>query len=155
MGLEAKLVQKMGQSLLMTPQLQQAIKLLQLGRLEYKEAIERELLENPVLEEMRDESEYSTLPAPEPEPNGPAVLPASADNSDSTESQSASTEPKATTAHSPSAKSAPPEFAKAAPPATVTSPQNPHAPQFYLFFLVPFLSLQPLLPPRALFRAEI
>lgn len=95
MGLEAKLVQKMGQSLLMTPQLQQAIKLLQLGRLEYKEAIERELLENPVLEEARDESEYSTLPAPEPEPNGPAVLAASAENSDSAESQSSSTEPKA------------------------------------------------------------
>lgn len=95
MGLEAKLVQKMGQSLLMTPQLQQAIKLLQLGRLEYKEAIERELLENPVLEEVRDESEYSTLPSPEPEPTGPAVLPAASDNSDSNESQSASTEPKA------------------------------------------------------------
>ncbi len=39
----------------MTPQLQQAIKLLQLGRLEYLEAIEQELLENPILEEMRDE----------------------------------------------------------------------------------------------------
>ncbi|MFM1849092.1 MAG: polymerase, sigma 54 subunit, RpoN/SigL [Pseudomonadota bacterium] len=38
----------------MTPQLQQAIKLLQLGRLEYKEAIEKELLENPVLEEMKE-----------------------------------------------------------------------------------------------------
>ena len=51
MALEAKLVQKLGQSLLMTPQLQQAIKLLQLGRLEYQEALERELLENPILEE--------------------------------------------------------------------------------------------------------
>ncbi len=37
----------------MTPQLQQAIKLLQLGRLEYQEALERELLENPILEEDR------------------------------------------------------------------------------------------------------
>lgn len=54
MGLETKLVQKLSQSLLMTPQLQQAIKLLQLGRLEYKEAIEKELLENPVLEEMKE-----------------------------------------------------------------------------------------------------
>jgi RNA polymerase sigma-54 factor len=51
MALEARLVQKLGQSLTMTPQLQQAIKLLQLGRLEYKEAIEKELLENPILEE--------------------------------------------------------------------------------------------------------
>jgi RNA polymerase sigma-54 factor len=97
MGLEAKLVQKMGQSLLMTPQLQQAIKLLQLGRLEYKEAIERELLENPVLEEMRDESDYSALPSPEPEPSGPAILSQIADNSDSSETSSnvAGTEPTA------------------------------------------------------------
>jgi RNA polymerase sigma-54 factor len=95
MGLEAKLVQKMGQSLLMTPQLQQAIKLLQLGRLEYKEAIERELLENPVLEEVRDESEYSALPAPEPEPSGPAVLSSISENADSTEAQGAGSEPKA------------------------------------------------------------
>ena len=51
MALEARLVQKLGQTLTMTPQLQQAIKLLQLGRLEYKEAIEKELLENPILEE--------------------------------------------------------------------------------------------------------
>jgi RNA polymerase sigma-54 factor len=97
MGLEAKLVQKMGQSLLMTPQLQQAIKLLQLGRLEYKEAIERELLENPVLEEMRDESEYANLPSPEPEPSGPAVLSSIADNSDAPEiaNSAAGTEPSA------------------------------------------------------------
>lgn len=53
MGLEARLSLKMSQGLLMTPQLQQAIKLLQLGRLEYQEALERELLENPILEEER------------------------------------------------------------------------------------------------------
>ena len=46
MALELKISQKMAQTLVMTPQLQQAIKLLQLGRLEYKEAIEKELLEN-------------------------------------------------------------------------------------------------------------
>ena len=55
MALEIKLTQKLSQSLLMTPQLQQAIKLLQLGRLEYKEAIDQELLENPVLEELVQE----------------------------------------------------------------------------------------------------
>lgn len=54
MALEAKLVQKLSQQLLMTPQLQQAIKLLQLGRLEYLEAIEKELLENPVLEDEKE-----------------------------------------------------------------------------------------------------
>jgi RNA polymerase sigma-54 factor len=74
MGLETKLVQKMGQSLLMTPQLQQAIKLLQLGRLEYKEAIERELLENPALEEVREEMQAHGLPVPEQQHNEPSIL---------------------------------------------------------------------------------
>lgn len=55
MSLQTKLVQNLGQSLMMTPQLQQAIKLLQLGRLEFLEAIEKELIENPILEESRDE----------------------------------------------------------------------------------------------------
>lgn len=54
MALETKLLQKLSQSLLMTPQLQQAIKLLQLGRLEYIEAIEKELLDNPILEEIKE-----------------------------------------------------------------------------------------------------
>ena len=61
MALEARLVQKLSQNLLMTPQLQQAIALLQLGRLEYKEAIERELLENPILEEAREHDEDSSM----------------------------------------------------------------------------------------------
>jgi RNA polymerase sigma-54 factor len=54
MALEAKLSLKLGQSLLMTPQLQQAIKLLAMGQLEFKEAIEQEMLENPILEEVRE-----------------------------------------------------------------------------------------------------
>lgn len=70
MGLENRLLQKMGQSLTMTPQLQQAIKLLQLGRLEYQEAIEREILENPFLEEVPQEFEGQGVPsAPESDPN--------------------------------------------------------------------------------------
>lgn len=55
MALETRLLQKLSQSLLMTPQLQQAIKLLQLGRLEYIHAIEQELLENPALELLENE----------------------------------------------------------------------------------------------------
>src|SRR5262249_45565303 len=54
MALEIKLHQKLSQSLVMTPQLQQAIKLLQLSRGEYLEVLERELLENPILEDARD-----------------------------------------------------------------------------------------------------
>jgi RNA polymerase sigma-54 factor len=60
MALEIKLSQKLSQSLLMTPQLQHAIKLLQLGRLEYIEAIEKELLENPILEELHEDQSNST-----------------------------------------------------------------------------------------------
>lgn len=55
MALELKISQKLSQTLVMTPQLQQAIKLLQLGRLEYMEVIEKELLENPVLDNYADE----------------------------------------------------------------------------------------------------
>lgn len=61
MALETKLVQKLSQSLYMTPQLQQAIKQLQLGRLEYLEAIQEELLENPVLEEVREQEENAAV----------------------------------------------------------------------------------------------
>ncbi len=51
MGLELRQHLKLTQQLVMTPQLQQAIKLLQLSRQELIEAIQQELLENPVLEE--------------------------------------------------------------------------------------------------------
>lgn len=51
MALDLKQQLKLSQQLVMTPQLQQAIKLLQLSRLEMVEAINKELEENPVLEE--------------------------------------------------------------------------------------------------------
>ena len=54
MSLGFKLTQKLSQSLVMTPQLQRAIKMLQLSRKEYLEVLENELLENPVLEDLRD-----------------------------------------------------------------------------------------------------
>ncbi|NCC23959.1 MAG: RNA polymerase sigma-54 factor [Deltaproteobacteria bacterium] len=50
MGLELRQSLKLTQQLVMTPQLQQAIKLLQLSRMELVEAIQQELLENPMLE---------------------------------------------------------------------------------------------------------
>lgn len=50
MALELKQSLKLTQTLVMTPQLQQAIKLLQLSRLELAEEISQELEENPVLE---------------------------------------------------------------------------------------------------------
>ena len=51
MALEIKQDLKLSQQLVMTPQLQQAIKLLQLSRLELQEVIAQEINENPVLEE--------------------------------------------------------------------------------------------------------
>jgi RNA polymerase sigma-54 factor len=51
MALEQKLSIKMSQRLVMTPSLQQAIKLLQMSKLELVEEVQQELLENPVLEE--------------------------------------------------------------------------------------------------------
>ncbi len=51
MALELRLQLKMSQQLVMTPQLQQAIKLLQLSRMELVELVQQELEENPVLEE--------------------------------------------------------------------------------------------------------
>jgi RNA polymerase sigma-54 factor len=51
MALEIRQVQKLSQQLVMTPQLQQAIKLLQLSRVELEEMVLKELQENPALEE--------------------------------------------------------------------------------------------------------
>src|SRR2546426_9872804 len=51
MALEIRQVQKLAQQLVMTPQLQQAIKLLQLSRIELEEMISQGPQENPALEE--------------------------------------------------------------------------------------------------------
>src|SRR3989337_3207833 len=51
MALELRKSLKLTQQLVMTPQLQQAIKLLQLARLELQQAVREELEVNPVLEE--------------------------------------------------------------------------------------------------------
>src|SRR6266550_4490297 len=55
MALEQKLHLKLSQKLIMTPSLQQAIKLLQLSKLELQEVLNQELLENPLLEENAEE----------------------------------------------------------------------------------------------------
>jgi RNA polymerase sigma-54 factor len=57
MALEQKLSLKIAQKLVMTPSLQQAIKLLQLSRLELEQAIGQEMVENPVLEVNADGEE--------------------------------------------------------------------------------------------------
>ncbi|MCA9556883.1 MAG: RNA polymerase sigma-54 factor, partial [Myxococcales bacterium] len=50
---------KLQQSLVMTPQLQQAIRLLQLSRMELIDAIHQELEQNPVLEEENRPDDHS------------------------------------------------------------------------------------------------
>src|SRR5712691_4814249 len=55
MALEQKLHLKLSQKLIMTPSLQQAIKLLQLSNLELQEVLNQELLENPLLKETAEE----------------------------------------------------------------------------------------------------
>jgi RNA polymerase sigma-54 factor len=80
--MEARLELKLSQKLIMTPQLQQAIKLLQLSRLELVQSVAQELIENPVLEELTPESaeeapegeDAASLDAP-PQQESPAEAP--------------------------------------------------------------------------------
>jgi RNA polymerase sigma-54 factor len=66
MTYELKQSLKLSQQLIMTPQLQQAIKLLQLSRIELVDMIQQEMEENPLLEE-RAAEEFGEEGAPAPE----------------------------------------------------------------------------------------
>ncbi|MCX8116550.1 MAG: RNA polymerase factor sigma-54 [Desulfobacterota bacterium] len=75
MALELKQTPKLVQQIVITPQLQQAIKLLQMTRLELVEMIQQEMRENPLLEEVEEEKEaandgepFETEKAEEPPP---------------------------------------------------------------------------------------
>ncbi len=61
MAFDLKQSLKLSQQLLMTPQLQQAIKLLQLSRLELEEFVTQQMTDNPVLEEGISESSEERL----------------------------------------------------------------------------------------------
>ncbi len=65
MALEQKLSLKLSQRLVMTPTLQQAIKLLQMTRLELQDVVNQEMVANPVLEEQDPE----VAPAPDEDPS--------------------------------------------------------------------------------------
>lgn len=86
MAFEIKQSLKLGQHLVMTPQLQQAIKLLQLNRLEMQELINQELVENPCLEEVAE------LDAYEPESEGESGESNNLENMESREAEGANTE---------------------------------------------------------------
>ena len=64
MALELKQGLRLSQQLVMTPQLQQAIKLLQLSRLELVDLIRSEMEQNPLLEEPQDGAEAELNEAP-------------------------------------------------------------------------------------------
>ena len=56
MAMEARLSLRQSQRVVMTPLLQQAIQLLQLSTLELQQVVQKELLENPLLEEVAPEN---------------------------------------------------------------------------------------------------
>ena len=74
MALSAKLTLRQGQTMVLTPQLLQAIKLLQMPNLELSSFIETELASNPLLElaEDRELRSPEAPQAPEAEPEGPS-----------------------------------------------------------------------------------
>lgn len=73
--MKLRLVPQLSQKLIMTPQLQQAIKLLQLSRLELQQSLTQHLLENPLLDEIQSDvdegesliTEEKAEPPPKPE----------------------------------------------------------------------------------------
>jgi RNA polymerase sigma-54 factor len=67
MALSAKLVLRQGQTMVLTPQLLQAIKLLQMPNLELTQFIENELASNPLLERAEEREEANSEP---PDPPG-------------------------------------------------------------------------------------
>jgi RNA polymerase sigma-54 factor len=67
MPLEQKLNLRMAQRLMMTPQLQMAIRLLQYPKLELQQVITQELTENPILEEIQEEEPQTDEQASEGE----------------------------------------------------------------------------------------
>lgn len=72
MGLSAKLEIRQGQQLVMTPQLQQAIRLLQLSNLELVEFVDAELERNPLLERDAAAEDQSAKAIEEPIRDGAA-----------------------------------------------------------------------------------
>jgi RNA polymerase sigma-54 factor len=67
MAFELKQNLKLTQQLIMTPQLQQAIKLLQLSRLDLVDAVNQEIEENPLLEEITSDEDPEAEKKIEPE----------------------------------------------------------------------------------------
>jgi RNA polymerase sigma-54 factor len=72
MALESRLELKLSQKLVLTPQLQMAIKLLQMPQLELSQTLTQELVENPFLEELTEVSSKEEMTKEEREEAEPA-----------------------------------------------------------------------------------
>jgi RNA polymerase sigma-54 factor len=83
MTLKQRLELRQGQSLVMTPQLQQAIKLLQMSNIELQAFVDQELERNPLLE--RDERQEIRVSASEDPDSQPDVVSALTSSSDAQE----------------------------------------------------------------------
>jgi RNA polymerase sigma-54 factor len=69
MAIQQKLHTKLVQKLILTPSLQQAIKLLPMSTLELKDLLNQEMVENPMLEEVpAEDTQVAETPAPEEKP---------------------------------------------------------------------------------------
>lgn len=80
MALENRLDLRLSQKLILTPQLQQAIKLLQMPQLELSQVLNMELTENPFLEEVSPEVEEEETPEYPEEMPAPAADPDEAES---------------------------------------------------------------------------
>ncbi|HXC93777.1 MAG TPA: RNA polymerase factor sigma-54 [Geobacteraceae bacterium] len=74
MAIEMRQQMKLTQQLVMTPQLQQAIKLLQLSRLELQDLVQQELEENPILEETVEQESLKEVEQVEIQEREPETL---------------------------------------------------------------------------------
>ena len=77
MSIEIKQHLRLSQQLVMTPQLQQAIKLLQLSRMELCDMVRDEMLENPILEDSVESANEQAKAADAPADGGRATAPTS------------------------------------------------------------------------------
>src|SRR5437016_259357 len=79
MALERKLNLRLSQRLVMTPSLQQAIKLLQMSKLELQDVLTQEIVENPLLEEEEEAAAAETSTEAEVEADASAAKEADAE----------------------------------------------------------------------------
>ncbi|MEI6244526.1 MAG: RNA polymerase sigma-54 factor, partial [Acidobacteriota bacterium] len=68
MAIQQRLQARLSQKLILTPSLQQAIKLLPMTTLELAELLNQEMIENPMLEEVQADDQVVETPSTDAEP---------------------------------------------------------------------------------------